>query len=118
MKRKFDKNTARELFYDWRELYPDSKVDLSAISDDCVGNVVESLNDDAGSYHYSDSQVKDALWIFLNQEIDSLLENLEERFLEKPRERLLGEPEVDVREEQRLAKGDIAYDEEQDRRGD
>lgn len=105
------KKLTRTLQYD--VTCPGSKVDLSAISDDCVNNCLESLNDDAEGYKYSFEQVKYALWRFMDEQIDELLENIEDHFMDfdgHRRDQLLGEPEIDVAEEQRLEHADYLYD--------
>lgn len=92
----------------------------AAICDDAVENVTHDLNEelDGEPDRYSDLQVKRALWFFLLDEIDNVLENIEERFEDKvnrlscsERDRLLGAPEVNLREEARLERGDRLYDE-------
>ena len=123
MPKTFDKETKRTLFYDWQEAFPHSTIDLSAISDDAVNNVLGDLNEDAEGYKYSFEQVKSAMWKFMDEQIDELLENIEERFMNSDakshrvghrfvsrREELLGTPEIDIKEEQRLEKGDYDYD--------
>lgn len=91
--------------------------DLSAISDDSVNSVLDELNkncDDGCKYSFN--QVKIAMWRMLEHKIDSMLETIDEHQEEFQREhpsewdRFIGEPEVDVREEQRLAHGDYLFD--------
>lgn len=92
---------------------------FAAISDDAVENVTREMNDaiSGESHIYSDSQIKTALWKFLSNEIDELLENIEDRFMDKysklhdwQQGRLLGDPELNVKEEANLARADYLYD--------
>lgn len=112
MAQKFDKTTKRTLEFDGKFMIGNTHYDLSAISDDAVTNVTESLNDDGDELAYSEEQVKIALWKFMDEEIDDLLENIEERFLNTDakssrignrfvsrREQLLGYPKRNLREE-------------------
>lgn len=90
-----------------------------AITDDEVSNVTDELNDqiDDGPNRYSTDQVKRALWKFIVREIDELQENLEERFIKYADslgigqfDRLLGFPELDLKEEAQLERADYLYD--------
>ena len=123
---KFDKTTERVLRFDGK--IAGLSVDLSAISDDAVENVMASLNEDAEDCAYSKEQVKAALWKFMDEEIDDLLENIEERFMNTDakssrihgrfvsrREQLLGEPERDLSQERIEEAGDAKFDEARDR---
>lgn len=111
MEQKFDKTTKYVLEYDGKFMIGTTLYDHSAISDDAVGNVTADLNDNGDELAYSEEQVKDALWKFLNEEIDNLLENIEEAFMRTEnqgargmrftsrREQLLGYPKRNLREE-------------------
>lgn len=89
----------------------------SAIEDDQVENVAAALNDQLARddpKRYSQSQVKRALWKFLERQIDELLEDLEDRFMRLDsykQDRLLGDPEIDVKVEARREAGDRECDE-------
>lgn len=90
-----------------------------AIKDDSVDNVTRELNDSISDEPnaYSAAQVKRAMWTFLQDKIDSLLENIEETFIDDlskmrqwEQDRLLGEPELNKRHEAILSHGDELYD--------
>lgn len=96
-----------------------SEWQFAAISDDAVLNILADLNDDRQGepYIYSETQVKAAMWGFLEDEIERLQENIEECFMaalnkmSTYKERaLLGDPEVSVKEEQKLAHADYLHD--------
>lgn len=99
----------------WERLTP--HVDDAAICDDQVNNVVDVLNDELDRddpLRYSPDQVKRALWRFLEAEIERLQEDLVERFINldgSRQDRYLGTPEINRREESRIAYGDIRCDE-------
>ncbi len=114
MKRKFDKTTEIRLYYEYPYQAP-TGFDWSAISDDAVNNTLDSLNDDTEGYRYSFEQVKGAMWRMLVNHIDDYLQDIEYHFDKCDKSELLGDPEVGVKEEQRLEKGDIEYDERRDR---
>ena len=92
----------------------DWKSDYSGINDEMVENTLGYVNRYKGSYRYSDSQVKAALWKYLDYRIGRLLEDLvndfTDRLSERDIEQFLGEPEVDLKEESRLEHGDQLYD--------
>ena len=110
MKHKLDKTTEIRLYYEYPYQAP-AGLDWSAISDDAVNNTLDSLNDDVEGYKYSFTQVKDAMWRMLDNHIADYLQDIEYHFEECDTSELLGTPEINVKEEQRLAEGDIAYDE-------
>lgn len=89
----------------------------SAISDDLVENIAEDLNDTDSQYRYSNEQVKAVIWQFMENHIDDFVEQLDEHWWkyfrnlgEREKERLLGEPERDLAQEQREAHGDYLFD--------
>lgn len=103
-----------EYYYDHGFYMPSGKwQDMNAISDDAVNNLLKDLNDSCDyGYKYSFSQVKDAMWSTLAYQFESILEDIQSicegsSYFTKR----LGEPEIDIKEEQRLEAGDIAYDE-------
>ncbi len=110
MKRKFDKTTEIRLYYEYPYESP-AGFDWSAISDDAVNNALDSLNGDAEGYKYSFEQVKGAMWRMLVNHIYDYLQDIEYHFDKCDTSELLGTPEIDIKEEQKLAEGDIAYDE-------
>ena len=112
--------------------YRDSVVDITlqyeqsqyigtAISNDAVSIVLEWLNEDLDFNVYSGDQVKAAMWKFLDNRIDKLLETIADDFKEhvstgthRDAERLLGFPERDLAQERREEAGDIAFDSARD----
>ncbi len=119
MKHDFDKETKLTLDYESGFATSDKRWhETSAISEDAVGNVCDSLNDGAEGYKYSMCQVHAALWIMLKDHIDDYLEDIEDyfdRLTSGERDRLLGDPEIDVAEERRLEAGDVAFDAARDK---
>ncbi len=122
MKRKFGTNTKVELVYDWAAscaaIGMKTTVDLSAITDDAVNNVLDSLNEHSGENDYSFEQVKEAMWQMLANHIDEYLEEIEDHFDKLPYrtlDRLLGDPEINVAKERRFEAGDVAFDTARDR---
>ncbi len=109
MKRKFDKTTVIRLYYEY-PYQPPAGFDWSAISDDAVNNTLDSLNGDSEGYKYSFEQVKGAMWRMLVNHIDDYLQDIEYHFEKCDTSELLGTPEIDAKEEQRLEKGDQDYD--------
>jgi hypothetical protein len=83
-----------------------------------IESICSSLNEDSEGYRYSQEQVRAALWKFFEEEAGNLIEDLEEKFFDlklSSRERLLGEPEIDIKEEQRLEAGDVSFDAARDK---
>ncbi len=119
MKHDFGKDTKLILDYESGFATSDKRWhETSAISEDAVGNVCDSLNGGAESYKYSMCQVRAALWIMLKDHIDDYLEDIEDyfdRLTSGERDRLLGDPEIDVAEEGRLEAGDAKFDAARDK---
>ncbi len=119
MKRDFDKDTTLTLDYESGFATSDKRWhETSAISEDAVGTVCDALNDGADGYKYSMHQVRAAMWIMLKDHIDDYLEDIEDyfdRLTSGERDRLLGEPEIDIAEERRLEAGDVKFDAARDK---
>lgn len=82
------------------------------ITDEDITSIVKDLNDEfdrTDPYRYSDSQVEDAL----REMVANGAEDIVERFWELwqgERERLLGDPAVNVKQEAAFARADYEYD--------
>lgn len=105
----FDRETKIVLYYD-------SRYFSNALSNDVVQNVLDSVNDhlDTSVQKYSEEQVKQALWKFLEAKIESFVEEIDvhwDKIDTSEKYDLLGEPEIDVAEENRLEAVDRACDE-------
>jgi hypothetical protein len=84
-----------------------------AISDDLVTNLTDGLNKDSERYRYSTQQVKAALWNLLGQRVDDLVDVLDEHWEKlsiKEQNSMLGDPELDMKEEAYYAAGDAKFD--------
>ena len=95
------------------------------VEDEKIRDLTESLNDDGHRWQYSERQVEKAVCRLLDIKFDDIVTDIEDYFDEHlhkislaQRDRFLGDPELDMKEEAYYAAGDAKFDAMRDAQGE